>query len=153
MKKYRGLSFLSLLFVLAIFLAVACGSSTKKQDGNTTEDVSTDDGQGVGKYKNDEYAAIDEIQVAKGAEVFTAKCAACHKLTSDKVVGPGLLGVTKKRTASWLLNMITNPEEMTKKDPEAQKLLAEHLIQMTFQDVNDEQARQIVAFLQKNDNQ
>jgi hypothetical protein len=40
---------------------------------------------------------------------------------------------------------------MTKKDPEAKKLLAEHLTQMTNQNVNEQDARAILEFLRKND--
>jgi hypothetical protein len=40
---------------------------------------------------------------------------------------------------------------MTKSDPTAKDLLATHLTQMTFQDVSDEQAKQILEFFRKND--
>jgi hypothetical protein len=47
--------------------------------------------------------------------------------------------------------MITNPEEMTKKDPVAKALFEKHLVQMTFQNVSDDETRQILEFLRKND--
>jgi cytochrome c1 len=47
--------------------------------------------------------------------------------------------------------MMTNPVEMTQKDPTAKELLAEHLTQMTFQDVSDDQAKQILEYLREND--
>jgi cytochrome c2 len=83
--------------------------------------------------------------------IFESKCAACHKTTDQKVVGPGLKGVTTRRQPAWILNMMTNPIEMTQKDPTAKELLAEHLTQMTFQDVSDEQAKQILEYLRQND--
>jgi cytochrome c1 len=47
--------------------------------------------------------------------------------------------------------MITNPEEMTKKDPQAMKLLEEHLTQMTFQNVTDDEAKAILEYMREID--
>jgi hypothetical protein len=69
----------------------------------------------------------------------------------EKVVGPALGGVTKRRTPEWIMNMILNPEEMTKQDPTAQALLAEHLTQMTFQNVTEKEARAILEYFRKTD--
>ncbi len=143
--------------ILSLMLATGCGNNNK-QSTETTEapqsmvpDVPKDDGQGVGAYKNVTLAAIDDQKAAQGHTIFETKCSACHKPTDQKVVGPGLKGVTQRRQPAWILNMITNPLEMTKTDPTAKELLATHLTQMTFQDVNDEQAKLILEFLRKND--
>lgn len=150
--------FFSLTTIVALFLMIGCGNNDKKSETETTEapksmipDVPKDDGQGVGKYKNVTLAAIDDQNAEKGHTLFEAKCSACHKVTDKKVVGPGLKGVTQRRQPAWILNMITNPVEMTKNDPTAKELLGIHLTQMTFQDVSDEQAKQILEFLRKND--
>ncbi len=42
---------------------------------------------------------------------------------------------------------------MTQKDPSAKDLLAEHLTQMTFQDVSDEDAKKLLEYLRYNDQQ
>jgi len=115
------------------------------------QDEPKDDGQGIGKFKDITFAALDEKLAEQGKAVFEAKCTACHKTTDQKVVGPGLKGVTTRRQAAWILNMVTNPVEMTQKDPTAKGLLAEHLTQMTFQDVSDDQAKQILEYLRQND--
>jgi hypothetical protein len=148
----------SLATIAALFLLASCGNNDKKTETESTEapksmiaDAPKDDGQGVGKYRNITLAAIDDKIADQGKIIFTSKCSACHKPTDKKVVGPGLKGVTQRRQAAWILNMITNPLEMTKTDPTAKDLLATHLTQMTFQDVSDEQAKQILEFLRKND--
>jgi cytochrome c551/c552 len=87
----------------------------------------------------------------KGQAVFAAKCVACHKTTDQKIVGPGLKGVTERRTPEWIMNQITNPLEMEQKDPVGKALLEKHLTQMTFQNVTDDESRQILEFLRKND--
>jgi cytochrome c5 len=149
---------LSLTTVAALILISSCGNNEKTTETETTEapksmveDTPKDDGQGIGKFKNVTLAALDEKIANDGKVLFEAKCSACHKSTDKKVVGPGLKGVTERRQPAWILNMITNPVEMTQKDPTAKELLGVHLTQMTFQDVSEDQAKQILEFLRKND--
>ena len=148
---------LTLATVAALFFISSCGNNEKKTEESTetpqsmVEETPKDDGQGVGKFKNITLAALDGKLAEQGKVIFEAKCSACHKPTDKKVVGPGLLGVTERRQPAWILNMITNPVEMTQKDPAAKDLLAEHLTQMTFQDVSDDQAKQILEYLRDND--
>lgn len=111
-----------------------------------------DDGKGVGPVSSVEVGeGIDEALASEGKSIFEGKCSACHQLSDQKVVGPGLAGVTGNRKPEWIMNMIINPEEMTKKDPAAKKLLAEHLTQMTNQNVNEQDARALLEFLRQND--
>jgi hypothetical protein len=49
------------------------------------------------------------------------------------------------------MNMILNPTEMTQKDPQAKALLAEHLTQMTNQNVEEKDARALLEYLRQND--
>jgi mono/diheme cytochrome c family protein len=109
------------------------------------------DSKGVGRFTSVEVGPIEHETAEKGEALFVSKCSACHKPTDVKVVGPGLKGVTQRRTPEWIMNMITNPEEMTKKDPVAKALFEEHLVQMTFQNASDDEARQILEFLREND--
>ncbi|WP_299823842.1 cytochrome c [uncultured Pontibacter sp.] len=118
----------------------------------SSNEPAEDDGKGIGPVSSIEVSAeIDDALAAEGKSIFESKCSACHQLTDQKVVGPGLLGVTEKRKPEWIMNMVINPEEMTKKDPTAKKLLAEHLTQMTNQDIAEKDARAILEFLRLND--
>lgn len=76
---------------------------------------------------------------------------ACHKLTDEKLVGPGWKGVTKVRKPTWIMNMIINVDMMLESDPEAQKLLEQCLVRMPNQNVSKEEARSIIEFMRKND--
>ena len=117
-----------------------------------TEAPVEDDGKGIGPVTSVEVGeSIDEALATSGKAIFEGKCSACHQLSDQKIVGPGLAGVTQNRKPEWVMNMIINPEEMTKKDPTAKKLLAEHLTQMTNQNVNEQDARAILEFLRQND--
>ena len=150
---------LSIAITGSLFLLNGCGGGVAEsaEDGNAKPqsmiaDAPKDNGQGVGRFKDIALAQIDAKMAAQGQIVFDAKCTACHNSTEVKKVGPGLKGITQRRGPAWILNMITNPAEMTQKDPTAKDLLAQHLVQMTFQDVTDDQARQILEFLRQNDN-
>jgi hypothetical protein len=71
---------------------------------------------------------LDKGAVWIGKGIYETKCLSCHKLTDEKLVGPGWAGVTKRREPVWIMNMITNVEMMLETDPEAQKMLEECLV-------------------------
>ncbi len=145
----------------------ACGgasqsSESEEASSNTSETSATEqavvtdpeaksESKGVGRFTSVEIGPIDKSMAAKGEAVFSAKCSACHKASDEKVVGPGLKNVTLRREPEWIMNMITNPQEMTQKDPVAKALFEKHLVQMTFQNASDEETRQILEFFRQND--
>ena len=89
--------------------------------------------------------------VADGKGIYELKCQACHKLTGEKLVGPGWLNVTKRRKPEWIMNMVTNVDVMLAKDPEAQKLLEECLVRMPNQNLTKDEARKVLEFQRSND--
>src|SRR5215813_6452040 len=87
-------------------------------DDKRTETKYADDKKGIGKFKNVELAAtLDQNMVANGTKTYEVKCSACHKLNNEKLVGPGWKGVTSRRKAEWVMNFVTNTDEMISKDP------------------------------------
>ncbi len=155
-----------LLFSLIILFIFSCKSVDKKQNDDavtTTIDDSykpaaaADAGNpmnniGIGPVK-ERFAlgAIDANKATIGKDIFEAKCTSCHKFTSDKYVGPGLLGVTERRSPEWIVNQICNPTEMTEKDPIAHELLETYLTQMTNQDITVDQAKNILEYFRQQD--
>jgi mono/diheme cytochrome c family protein len=101
---------------------------------------------GIGPVEEVTLGALDQALVKEGSAIFTEKCSACHK-ADERYVGPPLGGVTERRSAAYVLNMILNPQEMYEKHPEAHKLLAEYMTQMPYQTVSREQARAILEYL------
>lgn len=151
---FRGLT----LFGVIIFLH-ACGSKTNAPEtaplpeANVVIDTKAySDSKGIGKFTDVKLDAIDPAKADLGKTVFTSKCTTCHKITADKFVGPGLAGITKRRTPEWIMNMITNPELMMKSDPVAKKLYEEMLTPMANQNIGDEEARNILEYLRQIDN-
>lgn len=94
---------------------------------------------------------LNKDWVTTGKSIYETKCLACHKLSNEKLVGPGWAGVTKKREPIWIMNMITNVDMMLEKDPEAQKMLEECLVRMPNQNVSQEDARKLLEFMRSND--
>jgi hypothetical protein len=89
--------------------------------------------------------------VTTGKATYELKCQSCHKLTPEKLVGPGWKDVTRRRTPVWIMNMITNVEMMLETDPEAQKLLEQCMVRMPNQNLSKDQAREVLEFMRHND--
>ncbi len=146
-------------FVLT-FLA-SCGdnknaSNTAKEDtsASSTEggNPSYDPNRGEGKFTNVELGAtLDAAKADGGKKVYDVKCGACHKLTDEKLVGPGWLGVTSRHKPEWIMNFITNTDAMLNKDPKAQAQLEICLVRMPNQSLSDDDARNLLEFMRKND--
>lgn len=129
MKKV--VSIIVFFAALVSFLS-GCGSGS-------SEDI------GVGPVKKLTIGAIDKSLGEKGKVIFDQKCVACHKFDS-KLVGPPLKGVTQRRKPEWIMNMILNPEQMTKENTTAKQLFGQYLTQMTFQNVTEDDARAILEY-------
>lgn len=94
---------------------------------------------------------LDQAMVSAGKNTYELKCQSCHRLTEEKLVGPGWKGVTKQRKPLWIMNMITNVDMMLETDPEAQKLLEQCMVRMPNQNLSKEQAREVLEFMRSND--
>jgi mono/diheme cytochrome c family protein len=141
----------------------ACGNSggsnteARKEDASTTSNTdnanpSYDPNRGAGKFtKVDVAPQLDATMATNGNKVYDTKCASCHKLTDERLVGPGWKNVTTRRTAEWIMNFATNPDEMLSKDPEAMAQLEICLVRMPNQNLTDDDARHVYEFMRKND--
>jgi len=94
---------------------------------------------------------LDQAMVTTGKATYELKCQSCHRLTEEKLVGPGWKDVTKRRQPLWIMNMITNVDMMLESDPEAQKLLELCMVRMPNQNITKEDARKVVEFMRSND--
>jgi mono/diheme cytochrome c family protein len=150
------------IWMAAVLCATwACGSdsSTNKESTATAPAASAADAKpaydsvrGSGKFTHvDIGPAIDQKLVASGKAIYDLKCSACHKLTSEKLVGPGWQGVTSRRKPEWIMNFVTNTDEMIDKDPNAQAMLQVCMVRMPNQHLSDDDARNILEFMRNND--
>ena len=142
-------------------ILVACGggagndvksSSNSTPSGTENGNPSYDPNRGTGKFTKVEVGAtLDAAMAANGEKIFGVKCTPCHKLTEEKLVGPGWKGVTSRHTPEWIMNFATNTDEMLNKDPKAQAQLEICLVRMPNQNLSDEDARALYEFMRKND--
>lgn len=147
-----------MLLLIAAF-AYACGGGSSSSEASSSTppqsmiaDEPADEGKGVGEVKEVVLSnPLDQDMLAKGKGVYELKCAACHKLTDQRVVGPGWAGVTQKRKPEWIMNMTLNVDVMLAEDPEAQKLLEECLVRMPNQNLSYDDARGVLEFMREND--
>jgi mono/diheme cytochrome c family protein len=160
MKK-KAMAILGLLIV--IFIGACGGDDNKDKTSPSGASESTqpaaaensdyDPKRGEGQFdeSNVTIGALDAAMAAKGKAIAETKCFSCHKITDEKLVGPGWKGVSTKHTPYWLMNFITNPDPMIDKDPEVQAQLELCLVRMPNQNLADQEAREIVEFMRQND--
>jgi len=149
-----------------LILMSACGGTENGNGGAGTEPASNAASgtestataqdpaskKGIGKFTDVKIApTLDAAMSDAGIKIYDVKCASCHKLTDERLVGPGWKGVTERRTPEWIMNFSTNVDEMLTKDPEAQAQLEICLVRMPNQNLSDDDARHIYEFMRKND--
>ena len=155
------------LFILVSFISliIACGGSKTPEikegsnpeaNANTPTDAAPkyDPNRGEGKWTADNVILGDKLDAAmadSGSKIKEVKCASCHKLTNEKLVGPGWKGVTQRRKPEWIMNFITNPDPMITKDPVVQAQLELCLVRMPNQNLSDTEARDLLEFMRRND--
>ena len=128
------------LFTLLIIILNSCSSSTNTKYNYT---------YGEGLYNPETITfpdSLDQEMVIRGAVLFNNKCSSCHKTSSDKLVGPGLENITKRRSSYWIMNFISNPEPMIDKDSTLHKLVQLCLIEMPDVELEETEVREIFEF-------
>lgn len=152
MKKY-------LIAAVALVFTYACSnsassntSSSPAAEAATSSSTGYDSLRGSGKFTHvDIGLKVDAQMVGAGKSIYDLKCSACHKLTGEKLVGPGWLGVTHRHQPEWIMNFVTNTDEMIDKDPKAQAMLQICMVRMPNQHLSDDDARHILEFMRNND--
>jgi cytochrome c5 len=147
----------TMLLIFGAVMLYACGQKTEQSGESTAAEQKPkteeyDPQRGEGKFDKVEISDnLDAAMAASGKQVFDMKCSACHKLTDEKLVGPGWKGVSTKHKPEWLMNFITNPDAMIDKDPQLQAQLELCLVRMPNQNLTDDDARHILEFMRQND--
>jgi mono/diheme cytochrome c family protein len=126
--------------------------STTEADETPKGNPDYDPNRGIGKFSTVDLGdKLDKKMAAEGQKSFDVKCSSCHKLTEERLVGPGWKGVTERYTPQWIMNFITNPDEMLDMDPKAQAQLEICLVRMPNQNLSDQEARNLLEYMREND--
>lgn len=145
MKNYQAY-----LLIVLIGLFFSCGGG--KANKTVTHDRKYSPTLGIGEFTSIELEnELDMKLVKKGDDLYMQKCASCHDLSKKVIVGPGWEGVTERRNAVWLMNLMTNTEEMLEKDLELKKQIRKYDTQMPDFWLSKKEARALLEFMRKND--
>lgn len=136
--------------LVMVFCFASCGGSTTPDKTKTIGPYNPE--IGIGKFTTVSLdSVLNKELVEKGRTIYNQKCVACHKLDDIKILGPGWKGITRKHSATWIMNYLTNTDEMIDTDPELKQLIASGSPRMPDQNLSDEEARAILEFMRQND--
>lgn len=161
MKKLQ----LLLVSMFSVAVLTSCGGGSDNastSSGDSTADSSSssastgsdyDPNRGIGKWdeSNVDVSTFDAAMAAEGKQISEVKCTSCHKITDERLVGPGWAGVTEKHAPYWIMNFITDPDPMIDVDPELQEQLELCLVRMPNQNLTDDDARKILEYMREID--
>ena len=151
-------------FIVVCLFAACAPDKPKQEEAESSESLheaesksnavaaNTDPTKGLGQVTTVTLnTPLEQERIGRGKAIYEMKCQACHKLTEQRLVGPGWQGVTTRRKPEWIMNMITNVDMMLEKDPEAQKLLELCLMRMPNQNMSIGDARDVLEYMRQND--
>jgi mono/diheme cytochrome c family protein len=95
-------------------------------------------------------AGAADGDAAEGESIFKNNCASCHSTGAEKLVGPGLLGIDKRRSIDWIVKWVHNPQGMIDSGDEyAVKLWNAYkpTIMAAYPNLTDAQIKGIVAYV------
>ncbi len=116
----------------AVLVAVACGGG---DDSPTSDPTATAVDSTSG---NQQVAARGDAE--SGRKLFTREgCSACHRINSDRLVGPGLAGIDKRGDDAYIRKSITQPG--------ADVVEGFNNVMAEFSNLSDEQVDDLVAYL------
>jgi hypothetical protein len=144
----------TLIMSALTFFLWSCGGAEKRADSPETDDsalLKQEEVHGAEVKEIKLSTPLDQAMIKEGQGIYDLKCSSCHKLTDERIVGPGWKGVTQRRKPVWIINMITNVDMMLAEDAEAQKLLETCLVRMPNQNISEKEARSVIEFMRQND--
>ncbi|QKG55737.1 cytochrome c [Hymenobacter sp. BRD128] len=98
-------------------------------------------------------SAEEAAAIAAGDGLFKNNCAQCHAV-NDKVVGPALAGIDKRRPVSWIVSWVHNSSKVIASGDEyAVKLFEDNGKQQmpAFPQLSETEIKNIVAWIRSQD--
>lgn len=134
---------------------VRCSDSSKSDTTATDQTAENQKNlaeKGIGPFKDVKLTSpLDQEMATQGLFIYKTKCITCHKLTGEKLVGPGWKGISERRAPEWIMNFIVNTDVMLDKDVIAKQLVEACVTRMPKQNLTPDEARNILEFMRKND--
>jgi mono/diheme cytochrome c family protein len=132
--------------LLALFLTFASAYQASAQEAQAVSKEGVAPGATAGAAPAT--GGGDAAAIAAGDALFKGNCAQCHAV-NDKVVGPALRDVTKRRPISWLIPWVKNSSKVVASgDAYAVKLFNEYQKQqMPSFALSDKEITSIIAYV------
>ena len=96
-------------------------------------------------------SAAQAADATDGERIFSEICSHCHNSTSADKIGPGLAGITKRRSIEWIDAWLKDPAELVKTDEYARKLRESNRYGMTMPAMpimkDDKKRADVIEFL------
>jgi cytochrome c len=131
--------------ILIIFVGFACKSKNQGEDALSDFQLT----YGIGPITEPmNLKPIDRPYAKTGEKLFNDKCASCHELDTKKI-GPPLRDIMFRRKPEFIMNMMMNPDQMTRRHPDMRKLFAQYKTAMAVPELKQAEARAILEFLRR----
>ena len=146
-------SFLMAITAL-IFFGVACSSSSDENENFTdsvTEETETDSNTETEESSPEEEVELSEV-AQQGETLFNTNCVACHMMSDEDLIGPGMKGVTERREKEWIKSFVKNSQAVIKSGDEYAVALYEKYNKavMTSFNFTDEEFEALYAYMEAN---
>lgn len=91
-----------------------------------------------------------EVNAQDGKALFKQNCGVCHTTTQQKLVGPGLEGITTKRSEEWLIKWIKDSQAFVQSgdaDAKAAFEAGDKMVMPPFSTLSDGDIKAILSFI------
>ncbi|WP_420851787.1 cytochrome c3 family protein [Pontibacter litorisediminis] len=135
-----------MLYTFLLALVVSFGAFAQASEQAEVAQKGVDPGATEGA----EVSTGDPAVLSAGEALFKNNCAVCHSAGNDVIVGPGLQGVTDRRSESWLISWIKNSQALIQSgDADAVAVYNEYNKQaMPSFAFSDDEVKSILAYIE-----
>ncbi len=135
-----------ILYTFLLALVVSFGAFAQASEQAEVAQKGVDPGATEGA----EVSTGDPAVLSAGEALFKNNCAVCHSAGNDVIVGPGLQGVTDRRSESWLISWIKNSQALIQSgDADAVAVYNEYNKQaMPSFAFSDDEVKSILAYIE-----
>lgn len=93
--------------------------------------------------------SVAKVDIKEGQKLYNTTCMACHQISDQDLVGPGLKNVDKRRSQEWLIKFIRNSQALIKSgDKQAVEVFKKYnQVPMPAHDYSDDQIASIIAYI------